>query len=49
MNYIKYIDHKIFGATTMKDKSAPEQNNMALHVCIQPEEVMKTEKNFLSF
>ena len=41
MKYIQHINHKIFGATTLKDSAAPEQNNTALHVCIAPEEVMK--------
>ena len=45
MNYIQHINTTIFGATTMKDLNAPEQNNMALHVCIQPEEVMKNREH----
>ena len=42
MNKIIHINNeKAFGCTTLKDKSLPEQNNTALHVCINPEEVMK--------
>lgn len=42
MNKIVHIDNEIvFGATTLKDINAPEQNNLALHVCIDPNEVMK--------
>ena len=41
-NKIIHIDNKkIFGCTTLKDKTLPEQNNTALHVCINPKEVMK--------
>lgn len=31
----------VFAATTMKNIELPEKNNMALHVCINPEEIMK--------
>ncbi len=45
MNKIVHIHtHKVFGATTLKDDQAPEFNNMALHVCINPREVMKNRK-----
>lgn len=33
-----------WGATTLKDKKRPEQNNMALHVCIDPQAVMENRK-----
>ena len=38
-------DEKVFGATTLKDCSLPEKNNMALHVCMNPEDVMINRKN----
>lgn len=37
-------DDIVFAATTLKDNSLPEKNNMALHVCIDPEKVMKNRK-----
>ncbi len=40
-------DQIVFGATTLKDKTALENNNMALHVCLDPEKVM-TNRNKLS-
>ena len=45
MKKITYIDNEIvFGATTLKDTSALENNNMALHVCIDPEKVMQNRQ-----
>ena len=44
MNYIQHTNHKIFSATTLKDRNSPEQNNTALHVCIHPEDVMKNRE-----
>ena len=41
MNKIVHLNTNIYGATTLKDLKAPEQNNMALHVCINPEDVLK--------
>ncbi|MGM9947815.1 polyphenol oxidase family protein [Floccifex sp.] len=41
MNKIVHIDSNIFGATTLKEINSPEQNNLALHVCIHPEDVLK--------
>lgn len=42
MNKIVHINtKKVFGATTLKDDTSPEFNNLALHVCINPREVMK--------
>ena len=42
MNKIVHINNsKVFGATTLKDINSPESNNTALHVCINPREVMK--------
>lgn len=41
MKQIEWINTNIYGAVTLKDTTAPEQNNMALHVCIDPEQVMK--------
>lgn len=32
---------KVYGAVTLKDNNAPEKNNTALHVCINPQEVME--------
>lgn len=41
MNKIIHIDNKtFFGCTTLKDKALPEQNNTALHVCLNPDDVM---------
>ncbi len=41
MKQITYVNNSIvFGATTLKDTSVPENNNMALHVCLDPEKVM---------
>ena len=44
MKQIEFINTNIYGAVTLKDKHAPEQNNMALHVCIDPEQVMKNRQ-----
>lgn len=41
MKQIIYENSDIFAATTLKDKAAPEENNLALHVCQDPEKVMK--------
>lgn len=42
MNKIVHINtNRVFGATTLKEITAPEFNNTALHVCINPREVMK--------
>lgn len=42
MRKITHINNDIiFGATTLKDIDKPEKNNTALHVCIDPSEVMK--------
>lgn len=41
MKQITYVNNSIvLGATTLKDTSVPENNNMALHVCLDPEKVM---------
>lgn len=41
-NSIIHLDNEtVFAATTMKNVELPEKNNMALHVCINPEEIMK--------
>ena len=46
MNKIVHIDNDIvYGATTLKDINRPEANNLALHVCINPREVMKNRKD----
>lgn len=37
-------DDIVFGATTLKDNSLPEKNNMALHVCINPKDIMLNRK-----
>lgn len=45
MNKIECINTKtIYGAITLKDKTRPEQNNMALHKCIDPDQVMINRK-----
>jgi hypothetical protein len=44
MKQIIYQNSKIFAATTLKDTAALENNNMALHVCIDPEKVMENRK-----
>ncbi|MDD7282182.1 polyphenol oxidase family protein [Floccifex sp.] len=44
MNKIIHLNTNIYGATTLKDIKAPEQNNMALHVCLNSEDVMKNRK-----
>ncbi|MCF0107291.1 MAG: laccase domain-containing protein [Holdemanella sp.] len=45
MNKIIHIDSNcIFGATTLKVLSNPEKNNTALHVCINPDDVMINRK-----
>ena len=41
MKQIQWIDTTVYGAVTLKDQSAPEQNNMALHVCQDPKAVLK--------
>lgn len=42
MNKITHIDNSIiFGATTLKNVTSPEENNTALHVCINPNDVME--------
>ena len=41
MNRITHINtDKVYGATTLKVVSHPEKNNMALHVCQNPKDVM---------
>lgn len=41
MKKIVHINNNVvFGATTLKDIEKPEKNNLALHVCIDPEKVM---------
>lgn len=41
MNKIIHVnDNIVFGATTLKDITLPEKNNMALHVCINPKDIM---------
>ncbi|MDO4466525.1 MAG: polyphenol oxidase family protein [Bacillota bacterium] len=41
-NSLIHLDNNIvFAATTMKNVDLPEKNNMALHVCVNPEEVLK--------
>jgi YfiH family protein len=35
---------RIFGAVTLKDLACPESNNMALHVCQDPQAVMQNRK-----
>ena len=41
MKQITYVNNSIvFGATTLKDTSVPENNNMALHVCLDQKKVM---------
>lgn len=45
MNKIEHINTKrVYGATTLKNIESPEFNNIALHVCINPREVMKNRK-----
>lgn len=47
MKQITYVNNSIvFGATTLKDTSVPENNNMALHVCLDPEKVMINRYQF---
>ena len=46
MKQIQWIDTTVYGAVTLKDQSAPEQNNMALHVCQDPKAVLKTGSPF---
>ncbi len=41
MDKILHIDSSlVYGATTLKVKENPEENNMALHVCVDPDQVM---------
>lgn len=48
-NKIIHIDNDtFFGATTLKNNALPEKNNMALHVCINPEQVMLNRKRMAS-
>ncbi len=45
MNKLIYENNeKIFAATTMRNLSYPEGNNMALHVCLNPEDVLKNRQ-----
>ena len=45
MNKIIYQnDDRIYAATTMRDISCPEANNMALHVCIDPQAILQNRK-----
>ena len=45
MNKIIYKNsEKVFAATTMRNTNYPENNNMALHVCINTEDVLKNRK-----
>lgn len=37
-------DQQIYAATTMRDPALPEANNMALHVCINPIDVLQNRK-----
>lgn len=44
-NIIQHIyTDKIFGATTLKANDQPEKNNMALHVCLNPDDVLINRK-----
>lgn len=45
MNKLIYENNdKIYAATTMRNLSYPEGNNMALHVCLNPEDVLKNRQ-----
>lgn len=45
MNKIIYENNeKIYAATTMRNPLDPEANNMALHVCLNPEDVRKNRQ-----
>ena len=45
MNKLVYENNeKIYCATTMRNPSNPESNNMALHVCLNPEDVLKNRQ-----
>lgn len=45
MNKLVYENNeKIYAATTMRNLSYPEGNNMALHVCLNPEDVLKNRQ-----
>lgn len=45
MNQIIYQNNKkIYAATTMRNVDCPEQNNMALHVCLDPNAIMANRK-----
>ena len=45
MNKIIYQnDDRIYAATTMRDITCPEANNMALHVCKDPEAILQNRK-----
>lgn len=45
MNKIIYQnDDRIYAATTMRDITCPEANNMALHVCNDPEAILQNRK-----
>lgn len=50
MKQIEWINtNTIYGAVTLKDNEAPEANNMALHVCQNPENVMINRNNLSEF
>ncbi|MHA6259128.1 peptidoglycan editing factor PgeF [Sporosarcina sp. CAU 1771] len=45
MKTVLYLDNDTFvSGITLKDKIEPEQNNMALHVCLNPESVLNNRK-----
>lgn len=44
MKQIVYQNNDIYAATTLKDLQAPEKGNQALHVCIDPDEVLKNRR-----
>lgn len=44
MKQLEFINTSIYGAVTLKDKSRPDQNNMALHVCNDESGVLKNRK-----
>ena len=37
-------DDNFIAGITLKDETAPEQNNMALHICLKPEDVLTNRK-----
>ena len=41
LNKITFNDHHIHGCITLRTLDAPEQGNLALHVCQNPEDVMQ--------